>query len=105
LDYVGVSFDQQQTATVYVAKTLARGLTVEGSREFAEDRETGEPVRYDLKLAYRLPAPRRAVSRYRLILGRDEITPWKIGVEYSGRFGNVRRADASELRVISGNRG
>lgn len=105
LDYVGVSFDQQQTATVYVAKTLARGLTLEGSREFAEDRDTGEPVRYDLKLAYRLPAPRRAVSRYRLILGRDEITPWKIGVEYSGRFGNVRRADASELRVISGKRG
>lgn len=105
LDYVGVSFDQQQTATVYVAKTLGRGLTLEGSREFAEDRDTGEPVRYNLKLAYRLPAPRRAVSRYRLILGRDEITPWKIGVEYSGRFGNVRRADASELRVISGKRG
>jgi autotransporter translocation and assembly factor TamB len=105
LDYVGVSFDQQQTATVYVAKTLARGLTLEGSREFAEDRDTGEPVRYDLKLAYRLPAPRRAISRYRLILGRDQITPWKIGVEYSGKFGNVRPADASDLRVISGKRG
>ncbi len=105
LDYISLSLGARQTATVSFAKTLLRGLVLEGRRQVGGERASnGEPIPYEFRLAYRLPSSRANLDRYRLVLGIDELRPWKIGIEYSTRFGNAGKGDPSKIRVLSGKR-
>ena len=86
LDYLTLDISPLDGATIYFAKSLAKNLTLEGSRQVTQVNQN-YPIKYDLRLSYLLRFGSRG-DRRRLTfnVGLDEMRPWKIAVEYSFRF-------------------
>lgn len=84
LDYLSVDYNPFDQFMVSAGKTLTKGLMLQVSRQLQET-PTG-PLRYEVKLLYRLPTSDRFFSRVRLGLGFDQTVPWKFSVGWSTRF-------------------
>jgi len=101
LESISLDYDPGDIISVSFAKILGRGLILTGSRQVNEPLP-GIRQKYEIKLSYRIPVQRRGFDRYRLILGSDQLTPLKLGVEYSTRFGNLPPSQTSKRRILSG---
>jgi autotransporter translocation and assembly factor TamB len=101
LESISLDYDPGDVVSVSFAKVLGKGLVLTGSRQISEALP-GLRQRYEYKISYRIPVRRRGFDRYRLVLGTDQLTPWKFGIEYSTRFGNVPASQTSKRRILSG---
>lgn len=85
LDYLTIEYNRLDQTTISAAKSLGHGLILQARRQVG-DPAPGFPVRYDLRLAYRIPTRDRYLGRTTFSIGRDQDRPWKISIEYGSRF-------------------
>ncbi|HVL38501.1 MAG TPA: translocation/assembly module TamB domain-containing protein [Fimbriimonadaceae bacterium] len=85
LDYLGIEYSVHDQATITVGKSLLPGLTVTFRHQIFEP-PPGIRRRWEIRLNYRLPRARGALSRMSIGIGADQDRPWKINVLYGGRF-------------------
>lgn len=84
LDFLSVDYNPFEQFVVSVGKTLAPGLVLQATRQL---QDTGlQRIRYDVRLSYRLPTSDRRLRRFRVGLGFDQDSPWKITLDWSTRF-------------------
>ena len=85
LDYLNVEYNQYSQASLVIGKNFGDGFSFFGSRQISEP-QPGLPRFYDYKIQYRPKFFSGALRRLSFILGQDQYTPWKIGIQYSVRF-------------------
>jgi hypothetical protein len=86
LDYITPEINTIDGISVLFGKTLARNLTISGSRQVTQVNQN-YPAKYDLSLTYTLRFGDRADRRrVNFIIGTDEVRPWRIAIEYTFRF-------------------
>jgi hypothetical protein len=101
LDYINLEYNPYEGAVVTLARSLGSGFVLSARRQLSEPQRQ-EPIRYDLRLTYRPRWARGVLNRFSFNVGLDQDRPWKIGVEYGFRFGNVAKDGSSKVTVISG---
>lgn len=84
LDYLVLDYNPFDGAIARGGKTVARGLTLEASRQIVQ--QARQPVKFEVNLAYRPPLRDPVLSRLRFSFGYNERVPWRIGISYSTKF-------------------
>lgn len=84
LDYVVLDYNPFDLAFVRAGKSLGSGFRLEFGRQLVQP-ELG-PLKYDLRLSYRIPSRDAFLSRARLSIGRTELVPWRVGFDWAIRF-------------------
>jgi hypothetical protein len=84
LDFLSVDYNPFEQFVVSAGKTLAPGLVLQATRQL---QETGlQRIRYDVRLSYRLPSPDKRLRKFRIGIGFDQDSPWKITLDWGTRF-------------------
>lgn len=84
LDYLTVDYNPFDQVIMSAGKTIGKGLVLQVTRQL-QGTEVG-PLRYEVKLVYRLPVADRFFSRVTLGLGFDQSVPIKLTLNWSKRF-------------------
>lgn len=84
LDYLAVEHNPFDQYVFSAGKTLGKGLSLNLRRQVTS--QSNRPLKYDLRLVYRIPSRDRFVSRLRLGFGIDERRPWRFTIDYIRRF-------------------
>lgn len=84
LDYVTIDYNPFDQAVLAAGLTLSEGLMLQLRRQLSEPRVG--PLRYEIKLSYRLPVSDPNLSRIRFGIATDERVPWKITIDWGRRF-------------------
>ena len=85
LDYLNVEYNQFSQASIVIGKLLGKGLSFFAAQQISEPLP-GFPRYYDYHLEYRPPGLKGSLSRLSFILGQDQYSRYKIGIQYSTRF-------------------
>ncbi len=85
LEYLNIEYNQFEQASVAFAKSLGKGLTLQGRRQLSTTVGNRRP-NYEIKLNYRVPSRNRLLSRLVFSIGLDQDRPYKVGLEYGFRF-------------------
>ena len=84
LDYLSVDYNPFDQFVISAGKTIGKGLVLHAAKQL-QSTEFG-PLRYELKLVYRLPVADKFFSRVRLGFGTDQSAPWKFSINWTKRF-------------------
>jgi hypothetical protein len=89
-DYIGIDSDPVDGLVLVFAKSLAKGLTLQGFKTFPLIYRSSHLVdsgdRGEIKLSYRLPVRNSFLSRAVIGVSIDQSRSWKISLEYGVRL-------------------
>lgn len=84
LDYLSVDYNAFDQVVLSAGKTIGKGLILEAMRQLQSNGV--DPLRYEVKLVYRLPVADRFLSRVRLGLGFNQSVPIRFSISWSKKF-------------------
>jgi len=84
LDYLTLEYNPFDQAIFTAGKSLTKNLMIQARRQVSQPADG--PLRWELKLSYRLPFKQWFLSRVRLGFGMDQDRPWKLTLDWSTRF-------------------
>ncbi len=84
LEYLSLEYNAFEGATLTGAKSLGRGILMQGRRQLAETLQ--ERIQYDFRLTWRPNSRFDQIRNLIFSVGTDQDRPWKISVEYGIRF-------------------
>ena len=85
LDYLSVEYNALDQTSILASKNIGHGFSFQVRRQLSVP-TPGFPLSYDYRLVYQLPTRSLIARRFSLFLGRDELTPWKFGLQYGQRL-------------------
>ncbi|MHB8637426.1 MAG: translocation/assembly module TamB domain-containing protein [Fimbriimonadaceae bacterium] len=85
LDYLSIEYNALDQTSILASKTLGHGFSFQVRRQISVP-TPGFPLSYDYRLVYQLPTRSRIIRRFSFFFGADQLTPWKIGLQYGQRF-------------------
>lgn len=84
LDFLTLEYSVLDGPLIAAGRSLGPGLLLSARRQLTET--SFGPLRYEVRLSYRLPSLLPELGRFRVSLSTDQDRPWRIGIEYARRF-------------------
>lgn len=84
LDFLTLDYNPFDQTVISAGKTFGRRLTLTFTRQLVAP-INGLP-RQDIRLSYAFPTRDRFLSQLRLNLIKTQLTPWRLGLSFGGRF-------------------